>query len=238
MMSEMKKFIKRFSPQQYFLFSLPFAFGLAVVILALSSQSYLKQKTCGCSSTEAVLSGDFDYNESRAYFNNQPVVYPLAMLDPLRRELAWADESILGVSDDERWLEVDLSEQKIYAREGDRVAYQFLISSGKPWTPTVTGEFRIWIKLRYTKMSGGSRELGNYYYLPNVPYVQYFHGDYGLHGAYWHNNFGQTMSHGCVNLSVLDSEKLFYWTSPYVPPGKNVVRATSENPGTRIVVHD
>ena len=38
------------------------------------------------------------------------------------------------------------------------------------------------------------------YYLPGVPYVMYFYQGYGLHGTYWHDNFGQPMSHGCVNL--------------------------------------
>jgi lipoprotein-anchoring transpeptidase ErfK/SrfK len=51
------------------------------------------------------------------------------------------------------------------------------------------------------------------YYLPNVPYTMYFYGGYGLHGTYWHNNFGTPMSHGCVNLSTADSGWLFDWAS-------------------------
>jgi lipoprotein-anchoring transpeptidase ErfK/SrfK len=111
-----------------------------------------------------------------------------------------------------------------------------LVSAGK-WAPTPTGDFRIWIKLRYTLMHGGSKELHTYYYLPNVPYTQYFYKGFGLHGAYWHNNFGQPMSHGCVNLSIPDAEKLFYWTSPVLPEGKNQVTPTKDNPGTRVVIH-
>jgi len=58
-------------------------------------------------------------------------------------------------------------------------------------------------------MSGGS---GNdAYNLPNVPYVMFFYRDYGLHGAYWHNNFGHTMSHGCINLRQVDARDLFKW---------------------------
>jgi len=30
-----------------------------------------------------------------------------------------------------------------------------------------------------------------------------------LHGAYWHETFGYTHSHGCVNLSVSDSKWLY-----------------------------
>jgi lipoprotein-anchoring transpeptidase ErfK/SrfK len=60
-------------------------------------------------------------------------------------------------------------------------------------------------------MSGGSG--ADYYYLPNVPHVMYFYGGYGLHGTYWHNNFGTPMSHGCVNLSQTDAEWLYNWAS-------------------------
>ena len=51
------------------------------------------------------------------------------------------------------------------------------------------------------------------YYLRDVPYVMYFYRGYGLHGAYWHNNFGTPMSHGCVNLSVDDARWLYEWAS-------------------------
>ena len=47
------------------------------------------------------------------------------------------------------------------------------------------------------------------YYLPNVPYVMYFYESYGLHGTYWHHNFGTPMSHGCINFTIADAEWLF-----------------------------
>ncbi len=87
-------------------------------------------------------------------------------------------------------------------------------------------------------MSGGSQALGTYYYLPNVPYIMYFNRDFGIHGAYWHNNFGAPMSHGCVNLAIPDAEKLFYWASPVLPSGKHMVTPSKENPGTLVVVHE
>ena len=49
------------------------------------------------------------------------------------------------------------------------------------------------------------------YYLPDVPYTMYFYRGYGLHGTYWHNNFGTPMSHGCVNMRTPDARWLFYW---------------------------
>jgi lipoprotein-anchoring transpeptidase ErfK/SrfK len=36
---------------------------------------------------------------------------------------------------------------------------------------------------------------------------------YGLHGTYWHNNFGSPMSHGCVNLSVSDAAWFYDWAA-------------------------
>ena len=150
---------------------------------------------------------------------------------------------VLGVSQEERWIEVDLSEQKLRAWEGDELFLETLISTGLPWYPTPQGEFWIWIKLRATKMEGGSGR--HYYYLPNVPYVMFFYNDkilayrgYGLHGTYWHSDFGTQRSHGCVNLPTSVAEQLYYWTWPVLPEGKYVVRATDENPGTRIVIHE
>lgn len=104
-----------------------------------------------------------------------------------------------------RWIDVNLSEQRVYAYEGDIVVNSFIVSTGTARTPTVTGKFKIWIKLKSTTMSGPG------YHLTNVPYTMYFHGDYGLHGTYWHNNFGTPMSHGCVNLSIPDAEWLYNW---------------------------
>ena len=86
-------------------------------------------------------------------------------------------------------------------------------------------------------MSGGSKELGTYYYLPNVPNNMFFYKGYAIHGAYWHNNFGHPMSHGCVNEPLANAAQIFEWAEPVVPLGVNAVRATPENPGTRVYVH-
>ena len=76
---------------------------------------------------------------------------------------------------------------------------------GLPRTPTVQGRFKVYVKYRSTTMSGPG------YNWPGVPYTMYFHKGYGLHGAYWHNNFGHPMSHGCVNLRTADAQWLFNW---------------------------
>jgi len=107
----------------------------------------------------------------------------------------------------ERWVDVDLSEQRVYAYEGSKIVNTFIVSTGTWLHPTVTGTFKIYIKLLYTDMSGPG------YYLPDVPYTMYFYSGYALHGTYWHNNFGVPMSHGCVNLSIPDAGWLFNWAS-------------------------
>lgn len=106
-----------------------------------------------------------------------------------------------------RWIDVDLTNQRVYAYEGDVIVNAFIVSTGTWLTPTVTGQYKIYVKYRSAKMSGPG------YYLPNVPYIMYFYKGYGLHGTYWHNNFGTPMSHGCVNLRTDDAAWLYDWAS-------------------------
>ncbi|MBK9924861.1 MAG: L,D-transpeptidase [Anaerolineales bacterium] len=107
----------------------------------------------------------------------------------------------------ERWIDVDLTNQRTYAYEGDTLVNSFVVSTGTWATPTVTGQYNIYVKYRSARMSGPG------YSLPNVPYIMYFYGSYGLHGTYWHNNFGTPMSHGCVNLTTDDAAWLYNWAS-------------------------
>jgi lipoprotein-anchoring transpeptidase ErfK/SrfK len=106
---------------------------------------------------------------------------------------------------EERWIDVDLSEQLLTAYEGSTPVHSFLVSTGLAATPTPVGQFRIWIKLRYDDMAGAG------YYIEDVPFVMYFHEGYGLHGVTWHANFGHPMSHGCVNQPNDEAEWLFNW---------------------------
>jgi len=112
-----------------------------------------------------------------------------------------------GVGANERWVDVDLSAQRAYAVEGKNVVRTFIVSTGTWRTPTVIGTYKIYVKYRSASMSGPG------YYLPNVPYVMYFYKGYGLHGTYWHNNFGTPMSHGCVNFTKDDAGWLFKFAS-------------------------
>ena len=106
-----------------------------------------------------------------------------------------------------RWIDVNLSTQRVTAYQGNTAVRSTLASTGLPRTPTPTGQYRIYVKYVSTLMSGPG------YYLPNVPYTMYFYRGYGLHGTYWHSNFGHPMSHGCINLPTPEAQWLFYWAS-------------------------
>ncbi len=175
----------------------------------------------------------------------EPLVGPLVKRGPIddieRRSTAFLPDPkkfapAFEHPDDERWIRVDLGDQMVIAYEGSRPVRGFIMSSGLPRTPTVTGRFHIRMKVKAQTMVGGS---GAYYYnLPNVKWVQYFYADYGFHGTYWHNNFGQPMSHGCINMTNADAKWLFDWAGPEWDGVSIWQRSTEENPGTLVVVHE
>ena len=155
--------------------------------------------TCQSDLTEKIENG------ATGMFQGQKVIPPIISL-----AIDESGQKVLGqnVPIGEKHIYVDLATQTLYAYQDDTKILQTYISSGR-WGKTPVGNFHIWSKLRATRMSGGS---GNdAYNLPNVPYVMFFYRDYGLHGAYWHNNFGHTMSHGCINLRQVDARDLFNW---------------------------
>jgi len=213
-----------------FLLFIPLGLAIGGFILYVSVSNYVAGRP-GCPCTDvANATGEFDPSEKQAYFLDHSVLPPLAMYPE--------EIGILGEqAGEDKWIEVDLSEQKLRAWQGSQLFLETLVSTGK-WAKTPTGEYRIWTKFKYAKMSGGSKEKHTYYYLPNVPYTMYFYNGYGLHGTYWHNNFGHPMSHGCVNLPTPMAEKLFYWVGPVLASNQTSVRATADNPGTRVVIHD
>lgn len=183
---------------------------------------------------------DISSGRTVAIFDGKPMTAAPPPFDRLSQEPSAIN--VLGEASAEKRIEIDLTNQRLYAFEGDRKVYDFLVSTGK-WGRTPAGEFRIWIKLRSTKMSGGSKALRTYYYLPNVPYVMYFANDqiprwrgFGIHGTYWHNNFGHPMSHGCINMKTEEAAQLYYWAQPDLH-GKTSIPATADNPGTRVVIY-
>jgi lipoprotein-anchoring transpeptidase ErfK/SrfK len=110
-----------------------------------------------------------------------------------------------------RWIEVELSAQRLTAWNGKKRVRSFMVSTGKKRTPTRIGRFRIQSKHRTSRMRGSG------YNIPNVPHVMYYSGGYALHGAFWHNRFGTPISHGCVNLRPSSARWLYNWASVGTP---------------------
>ena len=80
-------------------------------------------------------------------------------------------------------------------------------------------------------------ELGSTYYsIQDVPWAMFFHGNYALHGAFWHAGFGARRSHGCINLAVADARWLFWWVGPELPEGWHGAAAREGSPGSVVVV--
>ncbi len=106
---------------------------------------------------------------------------------------------------------VSTDQQRIFAYENGQLIHSHLVSTGLPDTPTVLGDYKVYVKHTATDMSGPD------YYLPSVPYTMYFYQGYGIHGTYWHNSFGRPMSHGCVNLPTPEAEWFFNWAEVGTP---------------------
>jgi lipoprotein-anchoring transpeptidase ErfK/SrfK len=114
-------------------------------------------------------------------------------------------------SHEAKWIEVDKTNQVLRAWEGQRVVFAAIISTGLPLSPTLNGTFRTYWHLVSADMEGESPYHGEYH-LEDVPYIMYYDGGYGIHGTYWHQNFGRPQSNGCVNLTRADAQWLFNWT--------------------------
>ena len=144
----------------------------------------------------------------------------------------------------EKWVDVNVTAQTLVAYEGDKPVFATAVSTGlvdkgdkEKDHHTPPGTFRIREKHIAATMDGDVASDGPYS-IEDVPWIMYFSGSYALHGAFWHNNFGRTKSHGCVNLAPQDAKALFAWTEPKLPEGWHGVMSTTEKPGTRVVVHE
>jgi hypothetical protein len=108
---------------------------------------------------------------------------------------------------------VDISKETLYAYDGDTLFMQELISPGLDFTPTPTGKFTVYKKTPSRYMQGPLPGVSDQVYdLPGVPWNLYFTNDGAvIHGAYWHDHFGEPWSHGCVNLPPPRAKELYLW---------------------------
>ena len=196
-------------------------FSVLLLFLALTVYFTVKNQPFCANSISCIndLSGKKSTNNEGVYMGKK-VKAPISSQTQPNFALNTSRKVLGDATSTDKHIYVDLSNQRLYAFEGNQLIYNFLVSTGK-WNPTPTGTFHIWIWLRYTRMAGGNPAKGDYYNLPNVPYTMYFYNGstpktwgYSLHGTYWHNNFGHPMSHGCVNMKTEDAEQIYYWTNP------------------------
>ncbi len=153
-------------------------------------------------------------------------------LDPIKKMPKWG-------KDGERWIEINLAKQTLLAVDGQEPVYATLVSTGAGGLdkthPYVTprGIFRVHTKHAASTMDSNQPEAE--FELRDVPYIQYFQDGYALHAAYWHDQFGQPRSHGCINLAPLDAKWIFGFTKPELPPGwHGVMKALT---GTIVWIH-
>ncbi|MDA1316615.1 MAG: L,D-transpeptidase [bacterium] len=234
-----KRYKKQNLHMRRLIMSLIVLVGLVSLIYLTVSEKYFLPcaNTRNCKET---LTFKID-NTSQAVFLNQLVDAPSIDLDQEIQE-----EVVLGADVESiekaqnKHIYINLETQTLSAYDGDELFMETPVSTGL-WGKTPTGEFDIWVKLRSTTMSGGSGD--DYYNLPNVPYVMFFSNQevaasrgFGIHGTYWHNNFGHPMSHGCINMRTIDVAKLYEWATP-VSSG-HTTHSSADNPGTKLTIHD
>ena len=143
-----------------------------------------------------------------------------------------------GLGPNEKWIDVSLKRQTLVAFQGDKAVFATIISSGRSGHETPPGSFRIREKHISSTMDGDAETASDGpYSIQDVPYIEYFSAGYAIHGAFWHDSFGNVKSHGCVNAAPWDARALFAWTEPQLPDGWHGVMATKEKPGTRVILH-
>ncbi len=135
------------------------------------------------------------------------------------------------------WLDLDLKQQVLTLRDRNGPTYATLVSSGTGGDRrTPVGIFSIKDKMLHWDMAN-SPASEDRYHVEEVPWVMHFWPRFALHTAFWHDRFGATRSHGCVNLSPRDARVLFDATSPTLPVGWHSVWQTAEDPGTLLRIH-
>jgi hypothetical protein len=151
----------------------------------------------------------------------------------------WVDaEPVTGLSEGETWMDIDVGQQMIALRSfGTGPTYVTLISSGLYERPSPLGVYRLDHKLAYRSM-GNLPFSDDKYYVENVPWTMYFKPNFAIHGAYWHNEFGNRRSHGCVNLAPRDARYIYQRVTPSSQPGFFETFASERAPGTVVRLRD
>src|SRR5215204_1188771 len=172
-------------------------------------------------------------------------------------EFYWADGAAFKVLTDadvapispevdpnDKRIEVDLDYQTLSCYEGNSEVYFCRISSGLPYDPstgelsdklaTPVGNLLTHWKIMSLNMTAGTAQAG--YSTPAVPWDTMISGDgIAIHGAFWHNAFGEKRSHGCINVAPEDAKWIFRWTTPYISAAQSEMRVSLPDHGTTVV---
>ncbi len=168
----------------------------------------------------------------------------------LEEDGAFVKEADIAVSGDctppveaafgERWIDVAIGSQVLTLCEGSNPVFSTLVSTGRAAageTATPLGVFRVWVKLMEQDMDNlDDPDAEERYGIEAVPWVMFFERGYGLHGTFWHDDFGTRRSHGCVNLSLRDARRVFDWAGPTVHPGWTAALPVPFDRGTLVRV--
>jgi hypothetical protein len=158
------------------------------------------------------------------------------------------DEDVSQISPD-----VDPNEKKIVANvtyqtmscfEGSKEVFFCRIASGQTYDAngavsttlaTPVGDLSAWWKIFSKNMTAGNEQAG--YSTPAVPWCTFISGEgVAIHGAFWHNDFGERRSHGCINVTPEEAKWIFRWTTPFIPLVKSEQRLTFPDHGTQVSV--
>jgi lipoprotein-anchoring transpeptidase ErfK/SrfK len=144
-----------------------------------------------------------------------------------------------GVEDKKVLIDVNWNVQTLSCFEGDTEVYFCRVSSGRaegatPLSPFPSPGFMIWRKLFSLHMAGNTAAGG--WDVPAVGWTSLFHGEgVAIHSTYWHNNYGEPMSHGCVNVAPQDAKWIFRWVNPAVSFETGDITIVGEG-STRVII--
>ena len=162
------------------------------------------------------------------------------------RPITQEDLTPISAEVEDKQIEVDLTHQTLSCFEGSREVYFCRVSTGAKFDmygnpvdkwATPVGQHRVTRKYISLQMSGGTTGAG--YDLPGIAWTSIFAtGGVAVHSTFWHNNFGDPVSHGCVNCRPQDAQWIFRWTSPeivYDPGMLDVTVSGDASTGVRVV---
>jgi hypothetical protein len=175
-------------------------------------------------------------------------------------EFYWADGAAFKILTDndvaplspdidpnDKKIVADLDYQTLSCYEGNKEVYFCRISTGISIDPqtgqfsdklaTPVGNLLTHWKIMSLNMTAGTFQSG--YSTPAVPWNTMISGDgIAIHGAFWHNAFGEKRSHGCINVTPEDAKWIFRWTTPVVSLAQSEVRVSLPDHGTTVVTQE